>query len=167
MGELKWKTPTPLIGQIETEREFLLRLSRWLRDQERPAEYDVEDNIALGGLHVAPSMIGFEGEHSGYSPPDEVILLTGPTAPSKFIVVSLHIGTTEGAVSAEIYVRKASTDGIIAVLNPATSEEKDVIGGGGSAGAVVLDAADEKIVLKTLAGATGIYGWAGSYVLVE
>ncbi len=167
MAELRWKTPVPLQSRIESERAYLQRLATWLSEQEQSAEYEVEANIALGGRTVAERIFGFEDEHSGYTPPDEVTLLTGPAAPRKFIVIGLHIGTKEDTISAEIYVRKAAKDIIIAILDPGAAKEKDIIGGSAGAGAITLDAPDESIVLKTLATASGDYGWAGSYLDVE
>jgi len=171
MAELRWKTPVPLPGLLpmspENTQWYLIHLARWLLEQERGAEYNLEDDLAFGGPDVANRIVGFEEEHSEYSAPDEVILLTGPAAPGKFIVIGLHIATTEAAESLLIYVRKDTTDCLIATLNPDTGLDKDVIGGSGGAGPITLDAPDEKIVIKTHTDATGDYGWAGSYVNVE
>lgn len=163
----KWRTPVPQLGLPGTERDFIGRLVQWLREQEREPEYDLEETLALGGLGVAYRLVGFEGRHAGYTPPDEVTVITGPAAPGKFVITGLHFGTQEVAISAEIYLRKNAVDNLIAILDPTAGKEKDIIGGSAGAGAITLDASDESIVLKTLATASGQYGWAGSYVNVE
>lgn len=162
MAELKWRTPVPQKGELENIDIFIQRLVRWLKEQEREADYDLEEILAFGGVGVAYRTAGFEGKHTPSAPPETTTLLTGPAAPSKYIVIGLHVGTLD-ATPADFYLRKAGADNLIATL-PATSD-KPVIGGGGS-GPITLDAADESIIMKTRAGATLEYGWTGSYVNV-
>jgi len=168
MGELKWKSPVPFMGTAEDEREFLGRLIRWLAEQERVAEYDLEEILAFGGLGVAHRIEGFEGLlAAGYTPGDEATIITGPAAPGKYVVTSLHMGTQETTDPAEIYLVKAGAYNLLAQLDPTGVADKDIIGGSVGAGYITLDAADESIVLKTTGSATGKYGWAGSYVNVD
>ena len=167
MAELKWRTPVPLPGLLpmspENTQLYLVQLARWLLYQEQGAEYALEDDLAFGGPDVANRIVGFEGRHVPSAPPETVTLLTGPATPGKFVVIGLHAGTLDATIS-DFYVRKDGVDNLIASL-PGTSD-KDVIGGSGS-GYLTLDAADESIIMKTRAGATVEYGWAGSYVNVD
>ena len=165
MAELRWRSIVPQIGPVETERSYLLRLARWLRDQERPREIEIDAILAFGGTGVAERMFGFEGVMTGYSPLDEAEAVPAPAAPLKRIIVGLHLNYdgTPGEVS--VMKTKGGTDFIIATLVVAGGNQgQEVVSAGG--GFVTLDAADESLRILAVVGADDIT-WSGSYVDVD
>ena len=165
MAELQWRSMVPQFGPLETERQYLLRLARWLRDQERARVYNIDAILAFGGLGVAERMHGFEGTLTGYTPLDEAEAVPAPVAPIKRIIVGFHLNYdgTPGEVS--VMKSKGANDFIIATLIVAGGNQgQEVVSSGG--GFVTLDAADESIRILAVVGAEDIT-WSGSYVDVE
>jgi len=165
MGELKWRSPVPLQGQIESERLYLRRLATWLNEQERDKDFDLEASLAFGGLGVAERMFGFEGLITGYTPPSDTHpLLQGPTGTRKFIIIGLHVAIA-GVGVFDVVKRKVSTDSLLVRVDDTVVDHEEVVGRH-KTGFIVLDAANEGIRIKTVSGTADI-SFSGSYLDVD
>jgi hypothetical protein len=165
MAELKWRSPVPFMRTTEDEREFIGRLIRWLSEQEQGPEYDLEANLAFGGLGVAERIFGFEGLITGYSAPSEHEILAAPSGPNKKVIVGgrAHIAAATGTF--QVIKRKDSVDVVIFEVVASASNKGDSITSTGS-GYVTLDAADESLRLHTISGTADV-SYSGSYVDVD
>lgn len=161
LGELRWKTPVPIIGPNERNRQFLTRLAQWLSEQERTAEYDLEAILAFGGTGVSERIFGFEGLISGYTAPSTHEILSAPTGTQKKIVLGLHI-SVDGTATCDVQLNKNSTLSFIAQI---VNTHEEIIGSHRS-GYITLDATDESIEIATVSGTADI-SYVGSYILVD
>jgi len=161
LGELRWKTPVPIQAQIESTDNYLRRLAEWLREQERPTEYDLEAILAFGGLGVSERIFGFEGLISGYSAPSTHEILSAPTGTQKKIILGLHV-SVDGTATCDVQLNKNSTLSFIAQI---IDTHEEIIGSHRS-GYITLDATDESIEIATVSGTADI-SYVGSYILVD
>ncbi len=157
---LKWKTPVPQIGQVETERQFLDRLSAWLREQEEAQDYDLEELIAFGGIGVANRMYGFEGYENSYTAPEDFIMLAAPSGSQKKIVILAHIHIFGNPGEVIVFKKKGALESAISDINTTTHNHEHV------QGPITLDATNEELWFRIISGTTPV-SWSGSYVLVD
>ncbi len=163
MAELRWRSLVPTPGDLETDREFLNRLIRWLRDQERTADFDLEEFLAFGGAGMASRIQGFEGVITGYSPPSTHEILAAPTGARKKVVIGLRISIAS-AGDFNVVKAKGATDAAVYFLDGSSELNAQVIGD--RAGYITLDATDETLEIQTISGSADI-SYEGSFIDVE
>ena len=166
MAELRWKTPVPLPGLLpmspENTQWYLVHLARWLLEQEREKDYDLESSLIFGGLGVAERIFGFEHVWNGYSAPAEYVALAAPTGATKKIILAFHIHLESLPGVAEVVLRKDAVD--VGIFDITTADHADIIQD--HTGIITLDASDESIVIKVASGSSDIV-WSGTYLHVE
>jgi len=164
MAELKWKTPVPKLGFAQNERGYIERLIRWLGEQEREADFDLDSILAFGGLGVAERIFGFEGLISP-TPPDTTEILSAPIGAQKKIVIGLHVYQAGSAGTYNVVKNKGGTISIILSIDSSVLDHEEVVGRH-KTGYITLDSVDENLEIRTLATANDI-SYSGSYVLVD
>ncbi|KKN65230.1 hypothetical protein LCGC14_0484060 [marine sediment metagenome] len=158
MAELKWKTPVPLISALAQSpgniQAFLVQLVQWLQEQERTPDWAVESNLIFGGLGVAERLFGFEALLTGYSAPEEQVVVAAPEGASKKIIIAFHIHVESSPGTVDIILRKGGTDIVICRVDAAVKTHEDVIQQ--HTGIITLDATDESLVINILTGSSDI-----------
>lgn len=157
---LKWQTPVPQVGLPGTEREFIQRLTQWLREQEQEPEYSLEATLAFGGLGVAEKMFGFEGSSDSYSAPEDITILTGPSGASKKIVTSINVHVVALPGTLDLVHKKGAVETTIADID--LTDHNHVA----SSYFICLDATDKSLILRILSGSSKV-SWLGTYVDVD
>ena len=163
MAELKWKTPVPRITPDETERSFILRLTRWIGEQEREPDFDLDEYLAFGGIGVANRILGFEGLITGYSAPSTHTIMTAPSGSSKKVIIALNTIVNATAVF-HVVKAKGAVDSLIAEVDNTAHAHANIVDV--SSGFITLDAEDETIEIQTVSGTTDI-SYSGSYLDID
>lgn len=175
---LEFRTPPPRAPREgEDLHVYLSRLVTWLRQQAVPEEERYEELLGMGGALVANRMFGFEGVVTVSALPQTSTLLTAPVSPKKKIITSLDISTEGDKIEASVGVLKGAT-----FIGRDIQNYEAIAFLAAGLGSIeqrsyhhfpwiVLDAADESLVLRVFATTTDVppfdMSYMGSYLDVD